>query len=309
MAVSVNNRGESFSVEDSEELVDFLNAAKSKIFDEVVPLVDNTMPFEKVNSFFDLVKNSEKSTSNRVKDVDETSLNETDTEIFEKKNIDQEVSDIDSSKSANELDEKLDKINENERNSSQETNKISVASEVEEKAELVNEFEADHFTKKAIKQEEFNREIEDKLSEQRLIEEYQRGYSDAVKETQAEIDKEKEKISQFFETLFNAHDDLSKLLEELLFDKIREVSIDFLGKEIDEFPEHLLEKINVTLKATETFIGSVSLQLNHQDEKLLPVKKFVNGNSINIEVDHELERGEFRIVSGRSSFLKSLNDS
>ncbi|MEY2998057.1 MAG: hypothetical protein RIQ82_1438 [Bacteroidota bacterium] len=309
MAVSVNNRGESFSVEDSEELVDFLNAAKSKIFDEVVPLVDNTMPFEKVNSFFDLVKNSEKSTSNRVKDVDETSLNETDTEIFEKKNIDQEVSDIDSSKSANELDEKLDKINENERNSSQETNKISVASEVEEKAELVNEFEADHFTKKAIKQEESNREIEDKLSEQRLIEEYQRGYSDAVKETQAEIDKEKEKISQFFETLFNAHDDLSKLLEELLFDKIREVSIDFLGKEIDEFPEHLLEKINVTLKATETFIGSVSLQLNHQDEKLLPVKKFVNGNSINIEVDHELERGEFRIVSGRSSFLKSLNDS
>jgi len=82
-----------------------------------------------------------------------------------------------------------------------------------------------------------------------------------------------------------------------------------LGKEIDEFPEHLLEKINVTLKATETFIGSVSLQLNHQDEKLLSVKKFVNGNSINIEVDHELERGEFRIVSGRSSFLKSLNDS
>ena len=109
--------------------------------------------------------------------------------------------------------------------------------------------------------------------------------------------------------MFNAHDDLSKLLEELLFDKIREVSIDFLGKEIDEFPEHLLEKINVTLKATETFIGSVSLQLNHQDEKLLSVKKFVNGNSINIEVDHELERGEFRIVSGRSSFLKSLNDS
>ena len=54
---------------------------------------------------------------------------------------------------------------------------------------------------------------------------------------------------------------------------------------------------------------SVSLQLNHQDEKLLSVKKFVNGNSINIEVDHELERGEFRIVSGRSSFLKSLNDS
>ena len=162
---------------------------------------------------------------------------------------------------------------------------------------------------KAIKQEEPSRAIEDKLSEQQLIEEYQRGYSDAVKETQAEIDKEKEKISQFFETLFNAHDDLSKLVEELLFDKIREVSIDFLGKEIDEFPEHLLEKINVTLKATETFIGSVSLQLNQQDEKLLPVKKFANGNSINVEVDHELERGEFRIVSGRSSFLQSLNDS
>ena len=309
MAVSVNNRGEGFSVEDSEDLVDFLNAAKSKIFDEVEPLVDTTMPFEKVNSFFDLVKNSQKSTSIRVEEVDETSLNEIDSEIFEEKNIDQDVSDIESSKPANEFDEKLDKINENERNSSHETNKLSGASEAGEKAELVSEFEVDHFTKKAIKQEESNLAIEDELSKKQLIEEYQRGYSDAVKETQAEIDKEKEKISQFFETLFNAHDDLSKLVEELLFDKIREVSIDFLGKEIDEFPEHLLEKINVTLKATETFIGSVSLQLNQQDEKLLPVKKFANGNSINVEVDHELERGEFRIVSGRSSFLQSVNDS
>lgn len=307
MAVSVNNRGEGFSVEDSEHLVDFLNATKSKIFDEVEPLVDNTMSFEKVNSFFDLVKNSQKSTSNRVKDVDETSLNEIDIEIFEEKNIDYDVSDVHTSQTANEFDEKLNKINENERNSSEETNKISGSSEAEE--ESVNEFEVDPFTKKAIKKEEYNRVIEDKISEQQLIEEYQRGYSDAVKENQAEIDEEKEKISQFFETLFNAHDDLSKLLEELLFDKIREVSIDFLGKEIDEFPEHLLEKINVTLKATETFIGSVSLQLNQEDEKLLPVKKFANGNSINVEVDHELERGEFRIVSGRSSFLQSLNDS
>ena len=309
MAISVNNRGEGFSVEDSEDLVDFLNAAKSKIFDEVEPLVDNTIPFEKVNSFFDLVKNSQKSTSKRVKDADGRSLNEIDSEIFEEKNIDYEVSDIHTSKSANEFDEKLHRINEIEPNSSQENNKISVASEAEAEAGSVSEFEVEHFTKKAIKQEEPSRAIEDKLSEQQLIEEYQRGYSDAVKETQAEIDKEKEKISQFFETLFNAHDDLSKLLEELLFDKIREVSIDFLGKEIDEFPEHLLEKINVTLKATETFIGSVSLQLNQQDEKLLPVKKFANGNSINVEVDHELERGEFRVVSGRSSFLQSLNDS
>jgi len=309
MAISVNNRGEGFSVEDSEDLVDFLNAAKSKIFDEVEPLVDNTIPFEKVNSFFDLVKNSQKSTSKRVKDVDERSLNEIDSEIFEEKNIDYEVSDIHTSKSDNEFDEKLHRINEIEPNSAQETNNISGATEAEKKTETVNEFEVDHFTKKAIKQEESNLAIEDKLSEQQLIEEYQRGYSDAVKETQAEIDKEKEKISQFFETLFNAHDDLSKLLEELLFDKIREVSIDFLGKEIDEFPEHLLEKINVTLKATEAFIGSVSLQLNQQDEKLLPLKKFANGNSINVEVDHELERGEFRIISGRSSFLQSLNDS
>ena len=309
MAVSVNNRGEGFSVEDSEDLADFLNAAKSKIFDEVEPLVDNTMPFEKVNSFFDLVKSSQKSTSIRVEDVDETTFNEIDSEIFEETNIDYVVSDTHISKAANEVDEKLNKINEIERISSQETNSISGASEAEEKAESVNEFEVDHFTKKAIKQEEPSRAIEDKLSEQQLIEEYQRGYSDAVKETQAEIDKEKEKISQFFETLFNAHDDLSKLLEELLFDKIREVSIDFLGKEIDEFPEYLLEKINVTLKATETFIGSVTLQLNQQDEKLLSVKKFSNGNSINVEVDHELERGEFRVVSGRSSFLQSLNDS
>jgi flagellar biosynthesis/type III secretory pathway protein FliH len=309
MAVSVNNRGEGFSVEDSEDLVDFLNAAKSKIFDEVKPLVNNTMPFEKVNSFFDLVKNSQKSTSIRVEDVDERSLNEIDSEIFEEKNIDYEVSDIHTSKSANEFDEKLHRINEIEPNSSQENNKISVASEAEAEAGSVSEFEVEHFTKKAIKQEEPNRAIEDNLSEQQLVEEYQRGYSDAVKETRAEIDREKEKISQFFETLFNAHDDLSKLLEELLFDKIREVSIDFLGKEIDEFPEHLLEKINVTLKATEAFIGSVSLQLNQQDAELLPVKKFANGNSINVEVDHELERGEFRIISGRSSFLQSLNDS
>lgn len=309
MAVSVNNRGEGFSVEDSEDLVDFLNAAKSKIFDEVEPLVDNTMPFEKVNSFFDLVKSSQKSTSIRVEDVDETTLNEIDSEIFEEKNIDYVVSDTHTSKSANEVDEKLHRINEIEPNSAQETNNISGATETEEKTETVYEFEVDHLTKKAIKQEESNRAIEDKLSEQQLIEEYQRGYSDAVKETQAEIDEEKEKISQFFETLFNARDDLSKLLEELLFDKIREVSIDFLGKEIDEFPETLLEKINITLKATEAYIGSVSLQLNQQDAKLLPVKKFANGNSINVEVDHELERGEFRIISGRSSFLQSLNDS
>ena len=56
-------------------------------------------------------------------------------------------------------------------------------------------------------------------------------------------DAEKKAISNFGSTLLSIRDDASKIIEELIKEKLAEISNEFLGKLISDFPEDFLSHI------------------------------------------------------------------
>ena len=305
--------------DDKEEPVidikSLLEAANSSRFDEAETLLRGKETFEKADSFFELIKSEpateivsnsdsvplesdenlekkEQSAENNIDDHQKTALSEEEQEGLEttgdiaSEAADLVVSDMSEASEIEALHEKDELQSAEENNASFET--VDVVKHV------TNE-----------NSEETNEEDEGEPNVEQS-EDYQRGYQDALVEFENTLEAEKKAVADFANTLFAARDDFSRLIEQFLIEKAKEISVAFLGERIDEVPELLIDRVKAVSSEIIENTTHMTLELNEIDATVFIEKS--SDLPFQIITTSELARGEFRILAGKSGYFQKISN-
>ncbi len=307
------------SNESSIDIKSLLEAANSSGFDESESLLREKDTFEKAESFFDLIKSDPVSETNDLLESDDiSSENENEDEIEEE--IGESLDDDNSGKNFEDGVPTEGKVNptlEDTANSEETVSDKSVISddvetENSKESETLNSdkegdasFEAVDVVKEVLNTGDEDQS--DESSQETPLEEsadYQRGYQEALIEFENTLQVEKKAVADFGNTLFAVRDDLAKIIEETLTEKAKQICTRFLGDRIDEAPELLLNRINQVSSEIIEKIGEVIVELNEIDATAFIEKSSDLPFKVNTTTD--LERGEFRIIAGKSGYHQTL---
>ena len=298
----------------SVDIVDLLEIANSKVFDDEEGLVDRNKDFEKVSSFFDLIKSSDNEDQNVAlsEQVSEASI--------------EELSDEEGSPEGNSLEEPSD--NKQIELTNSENTEIKSDSEDVAAADSITEPGLDNSEisgEEEISSEEFepldvieqSRETVEKLKSQdereenqfdELSEEYNRGYQDALNEFEKTMDAEKKAISNFGSTLLSIQEDTSKIIEELIKEKLLEISNEFLGKQVSDFPKDFYTHIENISSSIVSNTSEIIVELNEIDAAALKSNIKLEQLAFKIKEVSDLGRAEFRIIAGKSGYEQKIAD-
>ena len=298
----------------SVDIVDLLEIANSKVFDDEEGLVNRNKDFEKVSSFFDLIKSSDNEDQNVAlsEQVSEASV--------------EELSDEKSSPEGNSLEEPSD--NKQIELTNSENTEIKSDSEDVAAADSITEPGLDNSEisgEEEISSEEFepldvieqSRETVEKLKSQdereenqvdELSEEYNRGYQDALSEFEKTMDAEKKAISNFGSTLLSIQEDTSKIIEELIKEKLLEISNEFLGKQVSDFPKDFYTHIENVSSSIVSNTSEIIVELNEIDAAALKSNIKLEQLAFKIKEVSDLGRAEFRIIAGKSGYEQKIAD-
>jgi len=298
----------------SVDIVDLLEIANSKVYDDEEGLVNRNKDFEKVSSFFDLIKSSDNEDQNVAlsEQVSEASV--------------EELSDEEGSPEGNSLEEPSD--NKQIELTNSENTEIKSDSEDVAAADSITEPGLDNSEisgEEEISSEEFepldvieqSRETVEKLKSQdereenqvdELSEEYNRGYQDALSEFEKTMDAEKKAISNFGSTLLSIKEDTSKIIEELIKEKILEISNEFLGKQVSEFPKDFYTQIENISSSIVSNTSEIIVELNEIDAAALKSNIKLEQVAFKIKEVSDLGRAEFRIIAGKSGYEQKIAD-
>ena len=298
----------------SVDIVDLLEIANSKVYDDEEGLVNRNKDFEKVSSFFDLIKSSDNEGQNVAlsEQVSEASV--------------EELSDEEGSPEGNSLEEPSD--NKQIELTNSENTEIKSDSEDVAAADSITEPGLDNSEisgEEEISSEEFepldvieqSRETVEKLKSQdereenqvdELSEEYNRGYQDALSEFEKTMDAEKKAISNFGSTLLSIKEDTSKIIEELIKEKLLEISNEFLGKQVSDFPKDFYTHIENISSSIVSNTSEIIVELNEIDAAALKSNIKLEQVAFKIKEVSDLGRAEFRIIAGKSGYEQKIAD-
>ena len=298
----------------SVDIVDLLEIANSKVYDDEEGLVNRNKDFEKVSSFFDLIKSSDNEDQNVAlsEQVSEASI--------------EELSDEEGSPEGNSLEEPSD--NKQIELTNSENTEIKFDSEDVAAADSITEPGLDNSEisgEEEISSEEFepldvieqSRETVEKLKSQdeseenqvgELSEEYNRGYQDALNEFEKTMDAEKKAISNFGSTLLSIQEDTSKIIEELIKEKLLEISNEFLGKQVSDFPKDFYTHIENISSSIVSNTSEIIVELNEIDAAALKSNIKLEQLAFKIKEVSDLGRAEFRIIAGKSGYEQKIAD-
>ena len=301
---------------DPIDIRDLLEVANSKVFDEENELISKNRNFEKVSSFFDLIK-SENLDSSKVEpastpDIEPDPNTENDAEeIEEERSSDEQLIADDTTK---------DQVEENLTPETQEKDEISeeiassenIESSEENDKNIDNseEFEpVDVVEKSREASEKIHDEPEDKdFNSKENSEEYERGYQDALKEFENTLLAEKKTISDFGKTLLSVRDDAASLIQELITEKVIEIASEFLGKVISETPEDLVKKVESVSSSILSSNKEIIVEFNEIDAAALKENLDLDDLPMKIREVTDLGRGEFRMLVGKSRYEQRISD-
>ena len=301
---------------DPIDIRDLLEVANSKVFDEENELISKNRNFEKVSSFFDLIK-SENLDSSKVEpastpDIEPDPNTENDAEeIEEERSSDEQLIADDTTK---------DQVEENLTPETQEKDEISeeIASseniespeENDKNIDNSEEFEpVDVVEKSREASEKIHNEPEDKdVNSKENSEEYERGYQDALKEFENTLLAEKKTISDFGKTLLSVRDDAASLIQELITEKVIEIASEFLGKVISETPEDLVKKVESVSSSILSSNKEIIVEFNEIDAAALKENLDLDDLPMKIREVTDLGRGEFRMLVGKSRYEQRISD-
>ena len=304
---------------DSIDIRDLLDVANAKVFDDDHDLISKTKNFEKVASFFDLIKSDtvaepesvESDFTNSTSQEEDTG-DDNDSVDQEKDGIDQEKavsSDQHENQKAEDLIENSQEIDEkSEENSS--VKNMDVEETIEEHSENQEEFEPINVIETSNDSAKKNDESADdsEASSMENSEEYQRGYQDAIKEFESTLSSEKQSISDFGKTLLSVRDDAAVLIEELIKEKVIEISSDFLGKSISEMPEDFMKKVKDVSGSILSSSKEIIVEFNEIDAAALKENLSFDELPMRIREVTDLGRGEFRMIVGKSRYEQRISD-
>jgi len=304
---------------DSIDIRDLLDVANAKAFDDDHDLISKTKNFEKVASFFDLIKSDtvaepesvESDFTNSTTQEEDTG-DDNDSVDQEKGGVDQEKavsSDQHENQKAKDLTEDSQEIDEkSEENAS--VKNMDVEETIEEHSENQEEFEPINVLEQpndtAKKNDESAEDSE--VSSMENSEEYQRGYQDAIKEFESTLLSEKQSISDFGKTLLSVRDDAAVLIEELIKEKVIEISSDFLGKSISEIPEDFMKKVKDVTGSILSSSKEIIVEFNEIDAAALKENLSFDELPMRIREVTDLGRGEFRMIVGKSRYEQRISD-
>ena len=304
---------------DSIDIRDLLDVANAKVFDDDHDLISKTKNFEKVASFFDLIKSDtvaepesvESDFTNSTSQEEDTG-DDNDSVDQEKDGIDQEKavsSDQHENQKAEDLIEDSQEIDEkSEENSS--VKNMDVEETIEEHSENQEEFEPINVRETSNDSAKKNDESaeDSEASSMENSEEYQRGYQDAIKEFESTLSSEKQSISDFGKTLLSVRDDAAVLIEELIKEKVIEISSDFLGKSISEMPEDFMKKVKDVSGSILSSSKEIIVEFNEIDAAALKENLSFDELPMRIREVTDLGRGEFRMIVGKSRYEQRISD-
>lgn len=304
---------------DSIDIRDLLDVANAKVFDDDHDLISKTKNFEKVASFFDLIKSDtvaepesvESDFTNSTSQEEDTG-DDNDSVDQEKDGIDQEKavsSDQHENQKAEDLTEDSQEIDEkSEENSS--VKNMDVEETIEEHSENQEEFEPINVIETSNDSAKKNDESADdsEASSMENSEEYQRGYQDAIKEFESTLLSEKQSISDFGKTLLSVRDDAAVLIEELIKEKVIEISSEFLGKAISEMPEDFMKKVKDVSGSILSSSKEIIVEFNEIDAAALKENLSSDELPMRIREVTDLGRGEFRMIVGKSRYEQRISD-
>lgn len=304
---------------DSIDIRDLLDVANAKVFDDDHDLISKTKNFEKVASFFDLIKSDtvaepesvESDFTNSTSQEEDTG-DDNDSVDQEKDGIDQEKavsSDQHENQKAEDLTKDSQEIDEkSEENSS--VKNMDVEETIEEHSENQEEFEPINVIEKSNDSAKKNDESaeDSEASSMENSEEYQRGYQDAIKEFESTLLSEKQSISDFGKTLLSVRDDAAVLIEELIKEKVIEISSDFLGKSISEIPEDFMKKVKDVSGSILSSSKEIIVEFNEIDAAALKENLSFDELPMRIREVTDLGRGEFRMIVGKSRYEQRISD-
>ena len=329
-----NGQDESSSV-DIEEL---LAAANSKVFDDQNSLLDTNKNFEKVSSFFDLIKSS----NNEDTDLAEQdqSPESSAEEVLDEELVGLKISSLDGTSDDKEIDEEivglkvssLDGVSDNKEIDEEivglkvssldgASDDMQIAGGISkpevEKSDIPREEEISPENFEPLDVIEQSRETVEKLKSQdkaetdqveETSEEYNLGYQDALNEFEKTLDAEKKAISNFGSTLLSIRDDASKIIEELIKEKLTEISNEFLGKQVSEFPKDFLIHIENISESIVSSTSEIIVELNEIDAAALKTNIKLEQLAFKIKEVTDLGRAEFRIIVGKSGYEQKIAD-
>lgn len=301
---------------DPIDIRDLLEVANSKVFDEENELISKNRNFEKVSSFFDLIK-SENLDSSKVEpastpDIEPDPNTENDAEeIEEERSSDEQLIADDTTK--DQVEENLTPETQEKDEISEETassENIESSEENDKNIDNSEEFEpVDVVEKSREASEKIHDEPEDKdVNSKENSEEYERGYQDALKEFENTLLAEKKTISDFGKTLLSVRDDAASLIQELITEKVIEIASEFLGKVISETPEDLVKKVESVSSSILSSNKEIIVEFNEIDAAALKENLDLDDLPMKIREVTDLGRGEFRMLVGKSRYEQRISD-
>ena len=299
---------------DSIDIRDLLDVANAKVFDDDHDLISKTKNFEKVASFFDLIKSESVEELESIESdlTNSTSNIEEDDNGVENDDVDRETvisSDQQENQKVEDLPEDSQEIDDkSEENAS--VKNIDVEETIEEHSENQEEFEPINVLEQSNDTTKKNDESpeDSEVSSVENSEEYQRGYQDAIKEFESTLLSEKQSISDFGKTLLSVRDDAAVLIEELIKEKVIEISNDFLGKSISEIPEDFMKKVKDVTGSILSSSKEIIVEFNEIDAAALKENLSFDELPMKIREVTDLGRGEFRMIVGKSRYEQRISD-
>jgi hypothetical protein len=286
------------------EIAHLLKISQDTSYDESEDILHVKEDFEKLGSFFDLIKQD---SSTNVVDAAES-------EVITEQNplVTEDVTEIDTDAvNAPELDEQIAEYESAPGDIlTEEASKgDGQSSHVENNT---TDADSDDFVIDPIigaNTEETNdipkQSVGEKVSDELLKIEYEKGYSDAVRQLEKSLEDEKAYLSELSANLFTIKGEISEELQKLITEKIHQLSIDFLGEKIDLIPQTLLDKIMASVEHISSYLETVVVELNEFDALA------INSNvtdledyAFKIKVNKDLKRGEFKITDGDTLYAK-----
>ena len=304
-----NGQDESSSV----DIAELLAAANSKVFDDENGLIDANKNFEKVSSFFDLIKSSNNEDTN-LAEHDE-SLGSSVEESLEEEVVGLKISSLDGASDDNEMVGL--KISSSDDASDDMQTERGINEPEVEKSDIPGEEEISSENFEPLDVIEQSRETVEKLKSQdkaetdqveETSEEYNLGYQDALNEFEKTLDAEKKAISNFGSSLLSIRDDASKIIEELIKEKLAEISNEFLGKQVSEFPKDFLTHIENISESIVSSTSEIIVELNEIDAAALKTNIKLEQLAFKIKEVTDLGRAEFRIIVGKSGYEQKIAD-
>ena len=286
------------------EIAHLLKISQDTSYDESEDILHVKEDFEKLGSFFDLIKQDSRT---NVADASESEV------IYEQNSlVTEDVTEIDTDAvNVSELHEQIaeyesspgDKLTEEASEGDGQNSRVD--------NETINansdDFEIDPIVGVNVEETNDNpkQSVGEKVNDELLKIEYEKGYSDAVLQLEKSLEDEKAYLRELSANLFIIKGEISEELRKLIIEKIHQLSMDFLGEKIDEIPQTLLDKIVASVEDISSYLETVVVELNELDALA------INSNltapedyAFKIKVNKDLKRGEFKITDGDTLYAK-----